>query len=317
MGWKEFVGSYLSFTRRDRVGIAVVLVLMSLIILSPRFFPISRKSIITNIDSSWVHEIRKLEIKEPSSSNKQRNYNIPTTEPSYSSEYPGHDDNPDNKSELFYFDPNTLDRDGWTRLGVKDKTVNIIQNFLAKGGQFRKAEDLSRIYGISPNEFARLHPYIRIEKSFPSNSFQHSATQRNPNKKTPVPIDINLADTTAFIALPGIGSKLAARIITFREKLGGFYSVDQVRETFGLPDSTFQKIRPLLSLGNAPIKKININTATLEELKSHPYIRTAIAKSIFAYRNEHGLFTKVEDLKNVIAVTEEVFIKLENYMELK
>ena len=68
-------------------------------------------------------------------------------------------------------------------------------------------------------------------------------------------IDVNTADTTAFISLPGIGSKLAARIITFREKLSGFYSVEQIGETYGLPDSTFQKIKQYLKLDNASVKK--------------------------------------------------------------
>jgi DNA uptake protein ComE-like DNA-binding protein len=73
-------------------------------------------------------------------------------------------------------------------------------------------------------------------------------------------IDINSADTTSFIALPGIGSKLAARIINFRDKLGGFYSVAQVGETFGLPDSTFQKIKQYLKLENTVLPEKLIST---------------------------------------------------------
>jgi competence ComEA-like helix-hairpin-helix protein len=123
-----------------------------------------------------------------------------------------------------------------------------------------------------------------------------------------------MADTTAFIALPGIGSKLASRIISFRDKLGGFYSVEQVGEVYGLQDSTFQKIRKWLKLENASVKKININTATAEELKSHPYIRWNLAKLIIAYRNEHGAFGKTGDLKNITEVTEEVFEKMNHYL---
>jgi competence ComEA-like helix-hairpin-helix protein len=109
-------------------------------------------------------------------------------------------------------------------------------------------------------------------------------------------IDVNNADTTAFISLPGIGSKLAARIITFREKLGGFYSVEQIGETYGLPDSTFQKIKQWLKLDNLSVKKININTATVDEMKAHPYIKYGLANPIVAYRNEHGAFSKIEDI---------------------
>jgi len=125
-----------------------------------------------------------------------------------------------------------------------------------------------------------------------------------------------MADTTAFISLPGIGSKLAARIINFRDKLGGFYSVEQVKETFGLPDSTYQKIKQYLNLENPSVKKININTATVDELKAHPYIKYILANPIVAYRNEHGLFSKIEDVKKVMVVTEEVYSRIAPYLSL-
>src|SRR5258705_24726 len=130
-------------------------------------------------------------------------------------------------------------------------------------------------------------------------------------------VDINNADTIAFISLPGIGSKLAARIVTFRDKLGGFYSIEQVRETYGLPDSTFQKIKQWLKLDNASVKKININTATVDELKAHPYIKFSIANPIVAYRTENWLFTKLEDIKKVMAVTNELYDKIVSYLSVQ
>jgi competence protein ComEA len=128
------------------------------------------------------------------------------------------------------------------------------------------------------------------------------------------PIDINLADTAAFIAFPGIGSRLADRIIRFREKLGGFYSIDQIGEVYGLADSVFQKIKPFLLAGPYDLKKININTATLEELKAHPYIRYAIANSIVQYRNQHGNFTSIEELKKIVLITNDTYEKISAYL---
>jgi competence ComEA-like helix-hairpin-helix protein len=90
--------------------------------------------------------------------------------------------------------------------------------------------------------------------------------------------------------------------------------VSQVGETFGLPDSTFQKIKQYLKLENISIRKININTATIDELKLHPYIKWNLANPVVAYRNEHGLFLKVEDIKKVMAVTEEVYNKIAPYL---
>lgn len=135
-------------------------------------------------------------------------------------------------------------------------------------------------------------------------------------RKPAAPVDINLADTTAFIALPGIGSKLAERIVKFREKLGGFYSIDQIGEVYGLADSVFQKIRPLFLMTPFQIKKININTASLDELKAHPYIRFNIARSIISYREQHGVFAGIEDLKKIVLMTEDIYTKVYPYLGL-
>jgi competence ComEA-like helix-hairpin-helix protein len=96
--------------------------------------------------------------------------------------------------------------------------------------------------------------------------------------------------------------------------LGGFYSVTQVGETFGLPDSTFQKIKQYLKLENTSIKKININKTTVDELKAHPYIKYSLANPIIAYRNEHGEFAKLEDIKKIMAVTDDVYNKIAPYL---
>jgi competence ComEA-like helix-hairpin-helix protein len=115
--------------------------------------------------------------------------------------------------------------------------------------------------------------------------------------------------------LPGIGSKLAARIVNFREKLGGFYSVEQVGETYGVPDSTFQKIKNRLVV-NSEVRKVNINLATKEELKTHPYIRWQLANAIVEYRNQHGPFKSLEDLKKIVLVDEINFKKIIPYLSM-
>ncbi|MEJ7821464.1 MAG: helix-hairpin-helix domain-containing protein, partial [Chitinophagaceae bacterium] len=120
----------------------------------------------------------------------------------------------------------------------------------------------------------------------------------------------------AFISLPGIGSKLAQRIIAFRSKLGGFYSVDQIKETFGLPDSTFVKIKPQLSVSSSTIKKINLNTATLDEMRSHPYLRYNVANAIIQYRIQHGNFSTVAEIKKIMIITDDIFNKVSPYLTI-
>ncbi len=298
------------------------MLLIVLFIALPFLFPffISSKPV---DHTAFEKEIAALQLKEPDSSKgfTKRNYNSddyatydqPSAKKNYYSK--------EIKGELFYFDPNTLSLDGWKKLGVREKTANTIQNYTSKGGRFNKPEDIGKIWGLHPDEVSRLLPYVRIEGK-PANSFASSRTfESNKIYEKPkyimATVDINAADTTAFIALPGIGSKLANRIIAFREKLGGFYTIEQVAETYALADSTFQKIKNKLIISNNHVKQININKATLDELKIHPYVRYNIANAILQYKVQHGEFTAVSDLKKIMIITDDIYTKLAPYLTTK
>ena len=325
MTWKSIVTEYLTFTRKDRIGIVVIIFLLLAIILLPEVIAVVHGSAHPMPDTAWIAAMKKLEQKEPIDNDQQfpgRNddYNYTYQDNRLKTNYPA------NRQEaLFYFDPNTLSPDGWKKLGVREKTIRTIQNYLGKGGHFKRSEDLMKVYGLHEKEYKKLSPFINIKAPESVNTNKNPvaseiSADRYPSK-TPdshyTVIDINTADTSAFISLPGIGSRLGARIVNFRDKLGGFYSVLQVAETFGLPDSTFQKIRKYLELGSLSIKKININTATPDELKTHPYIKWSIANPLIAYRNEHGPFSKLEDIKKVMAVTDDIYNKIAPYLAVQ
>ena len=273
-------------------------------------------------DKTWITAVKKLEQQEAISENTAHNDDQISTY-----QYDPFKTNNNNKpaGELFYFDPNTLSKEGWQKLGLREKTIKTIENYLNKGGHFKKQEDLQRVYGLRKNEYERLAPFIKIltelKEKKDENFADKNSSPRNYVLVRPayhsLSVDINSADTSAFIALPGIGSKLAARIVNFRDRLGGFYSIEQVRETFGLPDSTFQKIKETLVLKNNAVKKININTATKDELKSHPYIKWNIANTITAYRNEHGVFSTIEDIKKIMTITDEIYKKISPYLAIQ
>ena len=321
MNWREFIADYLSFTRRDRIAIIIIILIITGIFFLPK--ALSNNNVKTaTADTAWIAAMKKIEQREVDLSAKSGlQYNNDDNSTAYQYDRSTNNYQSKTRGELFYFDPNTLSREGWQKLGLRDKTIGTIQNYVSKGGKFRKPEDLQRIYGLFPNEFEIIAAYIRIEPTGGASGYKDfgdNDPKENQPAKTYAPrysiVDINNADTTALIALPGIGSKLAFRIINFRDKLGGFYSVAQVGETFGLPDSTFQKIKQYLKLENTSVRKININTATVDELKVHPYIRYSLANPIVAYRNEHGPFAKLEDVKKVMAVTDEVYNKIAPYL---
>ena len=112
------------------------------------------------------------------------------------------------KPAMFYFDPNTISADGWKKFGLRDKTISTIQNFISKGGKFRQPDDIKKIWGLHDDEVQRLIPFVRIPTAaLPDESFKRSVAPVKYEKKAIETVDINLADTTAFIRLPGIGSK--------------------------------------------------------------------------------------------------------------
>ena len=321
--WKQIISSYFTFTKKERTGTIVLLVLILLCTVLPFLYPFFITT--TPADgAAFKKEIESLKIKQPDSSNRFTKNNF--DEDNYQNYYQPAEKNYRNKSfkgELFYFDPNTATAADWQRLGVREKTIATIQNYLSKGGHFYKAEDIGKIWGLHPDEIERLLPYINIaqkENNYPQKNYEQKTSETkifDKPKYTISIVDVNSGDTTAFIALPGIGSKLAQRIINFRDKLGGFYKTEQVAETFGLADSTFQKIKSRLNISNASIKQFNINTATVEEMKTHPYIRYNIANAIVQYRAQHGNFVTVADIKKIMMVTDEVFNKVAPYLSIQ
>lgn len=167
----------------------------------------------------------------------------------------------------------------------------------------------------------REHPKRAPERRVSSRSDKSNKKDGSPNRYVPrnsyrprPVIDINTADTSAFIALPGIGSKLAARIVLFRQKLGGFYSVKQIGEVYGLKDSVFRRISPMLRCDSSLVRKIDINTADKEELTTHPYIRWQAANALVAYRSMHGAFDSLESLARIHNLDPGVIDKMKPYL---
>ncbi len=313
---KNFIKDYLHFTRKERIGVMFLLFILGLIIIFPSFLPEKDSSLPISTDTEWTRMMKSLDSKSTNENIAEENIASFTFEKSsetYTSPA---------KGVLFVFDPNKLDAAGWKKLGLRDKTIQTILNYTGKGGYFKQPADLQRIYGLHKNEFERLLPFIQIEgktkkvekyQSYP-NSAPSVSTPANERSSRYQAIDINNADLEAFISLPGIGEKLGNRIVNFRDKLGGFHSVEQVAETYGLPDSTFQKIKSLLILEEVAIKKISINSASKEDLKIHPYFKWKIANAIVEYRNQHGPFKSLEDLKKIILLDHETYLKIKPYL---
>ena len=310
----KIIAHYFSFTKKERTGIIVIVSLILIISALPFFFPLFVSS--EKYDpATFEKEIAVLK-KIPADSNQT--YVDSKYERRQHASFPTFNKNEGPNTvtgSLFDFDPNSTTNAQWKQLGIRDKTIATIQRYLNKGGKFYKPEDIKKIWGLHENEVQRLLPFVKINASNEYIKKEKPFFEKKEFKKDWKGIDINTADSVALVDLPGIGPGFAKRILNFRNRLGGFIAVDQLAETYGLPDSTFQRIKSRLNISTTTVKQIDINTAGIEEMKTHPYIRYVIANAIVQYRAQHGNYSSVADIKKIMLVTDDIFNKLAPYLK--
>lgn len=221
-------------------------------------------------------------------------------------------------STLFAFNPNTASKEDLQKLGIPKFIAQRIVNYREKGGQFKIKTDLKKMYGLPEQTYIALENYIQL----PDNLIDNKNTTSKQNEvsppkyvaKQPVAFDINLADTAQLKSIRGIGTVLAERIIKFRNTLGGFHSVEQLTEIYGLQPEVITELSKYIIL-NKNISKININTADEAKLKTHPYIGYKIAAVLVAYRKQHGNFKTAEDLLQIKVIDAPKLEKMKPYIE--
>lgn len=238
----------------------------------------------------------------------------------------------------FPFDPNEIDADAWQRLGLSARQAAAIDRYRSKGGRFRSKADLGRFRAIRPDQFERLRPFILLPDSLARAKASEDPRTNAPATGSSAPrqraeeaatapreaaahrrVEVNTADSAALVALPGIGPAFARGIIRYRERLGGYRSLDQLAEVHVLKDKpdALLRLKELLIADTLAIRRIPINSCTAEELAAHPYARWAVAKPVIAYRQQHGPFGSLEELRAIPALGEEAFRKLAPYLSLE
>ncbi len=307
---KQFIKEYFSFNKRERNGIIVLLMIFMVIIIIPYILTYFNQRVNNDV-SAFSKDIEKF---ESSLKEKEKTDYIKTR--SKEIDY-GNIDKSSAEAILhpFNFNPNNLPEEKWKELGFDEKQISIIKKFEAKGGKFYDKEDLKKIYGISESEYNVLEPYIQIPEEHKT-KIKKERTIFAYDKNTSV-IELNSADTTDLKKLKGIGSWYAKKIIAYRSKLGGFYKKEQLMEVKGIDSARYSGLSDFISINKYLIKTININSATFEELKTQPYIGYNIALSLLNFRQVHGKFASVADIKKSVLVTESVYEKISPYLSLE
>lgn len=246
--WKDFF----YFSKGQRIGIVVLVVLILLVLAVnftlPLFFPPTEK-----FDNSFITEVdafkKTLVLRDSMYKAKRKS----EYEQRYQKYTPYPECQKGTSYSLFPFDPNTADSATFIRLGIKPFVVSTVLKYRSKGGKFRTPTDFAKVYGILPEKFKELEPYISIQEIKSKVVVKAKETKQN------VVVELNTADTTQLMQVKGIGRGYAKGIVRFRRETGGFVSVEQLREIYGMRPENFERIRPFCNVNPELVKKINVN----------------------------------------------------------
>ncbi len=296
------------FTKSQRIAtIALILIIVAVIVIDiflPRILP-PQKSF---FDPKFTAEIKHFE--EQLDSFELTNLIVSQHH------YPKKSNNDFSSKELFNFDPNTLDSAGFVQLGLAPYIAKNILRYRAKGGIFSKKSDFAKVYGITPNSFEELEPYIFIGAEYQENK-ELTDAKHNEQFCDSIIIELNSADTTQLKQLKGIGGGFAKRIFDYRNRLGGYVSVEQLLEVYGMNDNLFERIKPHLNVDVQKVKKIAINHWSVSRMKNHPYLNFYQAKAIVDFREMVGKISSVEEIKHLEEFSENDWKRLEPYLSFE
>ena len=165
------------------------------------------------------------------------------------------------KVESFPFDPNKVTLEELVRLGLSERQAETIENYRSKGGRFSSKSDFKKMYVVSDSLYERLEPYIDIPK-----------------------VELNTADSTALVALRGIGPYYARKIIEYSEQLGGYYTPLQLLEIYGMDEERFAPLRECVTADSSLVRPLPLWSLPEDSLSRHPYVGRSLARSIIRFK---------------------------------
>jgi len=303
---------YFTFTRSERNGILVLILIILVLLISLQIIPLLFNR--TQVDySSFEKEVDAF---------------ISSVQDSQSIKFNKHNNS---TVEYFPFDPNAVSTSDLQKMGISQKVIHSWINYISKGGKFKKKEDVQKIWGLEDSIYQKLLPFIEIpeaenkqkyEKGYPqqkNSNYNNWNNITNSNKlsvsdKKDNSVELNSSDSASLCALPGIGPGYTKRILKYRDLLGGFVAKEQLLEVFGFTSDLYSKIENLVYVDPSMIKKINLNKADFKQLIRHPYFTKDIVSKILEYRKIQGAITNIQDLVKDKMLTQEQCTKLMPYV---
>ncbi|MFC0516304.1 helix-hairpin-helix domain-containing protein [Mucilaginibacter angelicae] len=285
------IKSYLSITKKEWNGIVVLIILIAMVLLAPYAFQANRKDNTINFKAF-----------DKAIADADKTGDLIADENTFAGDHSA------SPATLFKFNPNNLPLTGWIKLGLTEHQAQVIKHYEEKGGRFFTKGDVQKMYSINPAEYKRLEPYI----SLPDGPAYH-VNKAKPGEV----IEINSADSARLTMIRGIGPAFARRIVHYRGRIGGFHSKEQLKEVYGIDEEKYNQIKDGITVDGKHIIKVNINTATFNELRRFPYLSFKQMDAIVAYRDEHGNYNALTDLKNIAILNEGILRKIGPYLVFK
>lgn len=226
------------------------------------------------------------------------------------------------------FDPNTADSVTLVHLGFKPWQAKNMLKYRAKGGRYRVPEDLKRLYGMTDSMYQVLLPYICIVRTEPDSlridsllidsvevdTTRYDSMPKWHSVKRDTILNLRTADTTELKMIRGIGSYRASQIVRYRERLGGFVRVEQLKEVKGM-ETVADSVLKHFVLDSTNVKRLDVNNIGVRQLSRHPYLRFEDAKAIYEFRRKHIRLDSIDQLYELGGLSEETIKKVAPYLK--
>jgi len=227
------------------------------------------------------------------------------------------------RGPLFYFDPNTMDSITAIRLGIPSRQVITLMRYRNKGGRFYRKEDLAKLYGLKKDLVEKLIPYVVI-KNIDRNTTYHTTYRKmvdydyqkfgnrtglvkedvneNLNEWS---IDINLADEKQWAAKTKLSPAIIQNIIRYKNYLGGFTNLNQIKKVYGFTEANYYLLKPHLQLGKMNKRKPNASSMSFESWKALGIFQDREIVQILRIRKEKGGHIGWKELVILFDLTEQ------------
>jgi len=204
--------------------------------------------------------------------------------------------------KIYPFNPNFITDHKGYKLGMSVAEIDRLHEFRKGNKYVNSAMEFQKVTKVSDSLLAKISPYFKFpnwvtqkRKGYSDNKYRQSF-----KKEKGVVIDINVATQEDLKKIYGIGDGLSLRILKEKGKFGGFVSMEQMNDVWGLSPEVIAELTKSFSVKSIPeVRKIRINDASLKELMGFPYFRYALAKSIITYRSMNGKISDTEDLTKI------------------